>query len=536
MSESDLSSYQAQRDALIAQDRALRFDHQSKHTDPLGAKDLLAKADATIRQIRREENESVWSKETEDVPNIYPGMKFLTAKKTIEKTKLFQAVKRLPKGALLHAHMDAMCDARFLLKEALKHDQMHVRTSTVISADSLINTPPVFSALPLRHTEGVSSLTLSHPEYIGGDWVPIQRARDGFPVELGGPEGFDRWVISTLMIDPKEAYEKYNTSKKIWGKFGSTFNIARGLLGFEPVLEAYFRELLLSSINDGISYVEVRINFLQKTMIRANGEDNFEHREWLQCLQRVIGEVQQQMKESGREDEFVGAKVIYTTLRFLEIDQIGESFDDCIALKKEFPHLIAGYDLVGQEDVLYPLKHYLPKLLEFQHRVKAEGLSIPFIFHAGETLGDGDKVDDNLYDAILLGTKRIGHGFSLVKHPHLMKLCRERGITLEVCPISNEILRLTSTMPMHPLPMLLNNGVPVALACDDPSVFGNLGLSYDFFQVLVASEITGLVALGVMARESILSSSLEDEEKVDALAKWDRRWKRFLDELIQKGF
>lgn len=65
---------------------------------------------------------------------------------------------------------------------------------------------------------------------------------------------------------------------------------------------------------------------------------------------------------------------------------------------------------MGQEDTGYPLLHYLPKLLEFQERCKEEGLSIPFIFHAGETLGDGDKVDENLYDALLLGTRRIGHG------------------------------------------------------------------------------------------------------------------------------
>jgi adenosine deaminase CECR1 len=48
-------------------------------------------------------------------------------------------------------------------------------------------------------------------------------------------------------------------------------------------------------------------------------------------------------------------------------------------------------------------------LLRFKERVKSLGLDIPFIFHAGETLGDGSKADMNLYDAILLGTKRIGH-------------------------------------------------------------------------------------------------------------------------------
>jgi adenosine deaminase CECR1 len=44
--------------------------------------------------------------------------------------------------------------------------------------------------------------------------------------------------------------------------------------------------------------------------------------------------------------------------------------------------------------------------------------------------------------------------------------------------------RLTSSMPAHPLPILINQGVPVALCSDDPAVFGNMGLSFDFFQVV----------------------------------------------------
>ena len=38
-------------------------------------------------------------------------------------------------------------------------------------------------------------------------------------------------------------------------------------------------------------------------------------------------------------------------------------------------------------------------------------------------------------------------------------------------------------MPTHPLPAVLNNGVPVALSSDDPAMFGSLGLAYDFYQV-----------------------------------------------------
>lgn len=45
--------------------------------------------------------------------------------------------------------------------------------------------------------------------------------------------------------------------------------------------------------------------------------------------------------------------------------------------------------------------------------------------------------------------------------------------------------RLASSMPMHPLPALMNFGVPVALCSDDPAVFGNMGLTYDYFQASV---------------------------------------------------
>ena len=73
--------------------------------------------------------------------------------------------------------------------------------------------------------------------------------------------------------------------------------------------------------------------------------------------------------------------------------------------------LCKGFDLVGHEDGLNPLTYYLKPLKRFVERQKELGIDIPFIFHAGETLGDGTAADMNLYDAILLGTKRIGHGY-----------------------------------------------------------------------------------------------------------------------------
>jgi adenosine deaminase CECR1 len=84
---------------------------------------------------------------------------------------------------------------------------------------------------------------------------------------------------------------------------------------------------------------------------------------------------------------------------------------------------VQGFDLVGYENDLQPIIYYLPMLLKFRERQAEEGVEIPFYFHAGETFGDGSRADDNLYDAILLGTKRIGHGLEdFYAHPCLGEL------------------------------------------------------------------------------------------------------------------
>ncbi|KAG6862094.1 hypothetical protein C0995_007224 [Termitomyces sp. Mi166 len=305
-----------------------------------------------------------------------------------------------------------------------------------------------------------------------------------------------------------------------------------GLIRFAPIFPDYIREFLKSSIEDGINYVEARVNFLFKYMVGEDGEENIPHREWLLMFDRVLTEVKDDMQRQGREGEFIGARIIYSTIRFITPDELYWYLEDCIALKKEFPHLIAGFDLVGNENELKPLIDYIEPLLRFKERQKEEGVDIPFIFHAGETLGDGTHADDNLYDALLLGTRRIGHGYSLVKHPKLIEVCRQKHIAIEVCPISNEILRLTSSMPMHILPILVNSGVPVALCSDDPAVFGNMGLTFDFFQVLVSSELTGLDTLRQFARDSLEHSTLADDEKQYAIALWEKEWSKFIDDIV----
>lgn len=101
------------------------------------------------------------------------------------------------------------------------------------------------------------------------------------------------------------------------------------------------------------------------------------------------------------------------------------------------------------------------------------------MFHAGETLldtgGSSDPQNSNLYDAVALSSKRIGHGFALMKHPHLVEKFKRtkqsKGICIELCPISNELLHLCRNIKEHPYPELLAAGIPCCVNSDNPSLF-----------------------------------------------------------------
>lgn len=162
--------------------------------------------------------------------------------------------------------------------------------------------------------------------------------------------------------------------------------------------------------------------------------------------------------------------------------------------KQFFPDLIAGYDLISQEDLGRPLIDLAPELIWFQRQTQALNLAIPYFFHAGETLGDANLTDSNLFDVAMFGTRRIGHGFSLFKHPLMMEKCKEQDIMVEVCLISNEALRLNGNILQHSLPALVAHGVPTSLNNDDPAIEGqdDAGLSYDYFEAVQGFQNLGL--------------------------------------------
>lgn len=53
-------------------------------------------------------------------------------------------------------------------------------------------------------------------------------------------------------------------------------------------------------------------------------------------------------------------------------------------------------------------------------------------------------------DAILLGSKRIGHGYALAKHPKLLELLKKHDIAVEVNPVSNQVTNSKDSYQRQP--------------------------------------------------------------------------------------
>jgi adenosine deaminase len=65
---------------------------------------------------------------------------------------------------------------------------------------------------------------------------------------------------------------------------------------------------------------------------------------------------------------------------------------------------------------------------------------------------------------MLLDAERIGHGLMLPRHPALFAQAAGCGIpSVEVCPISNQVLGYVPNLMDHPGLLMLRNGVRITI-------------------------------------------------------------------------
>jgi len=132
----------------------------------------------------------------------------------------------MPKGALLHAHLEATVDAATLLGLGLEHENMCIRVPGRVTPANLGRVLPQFGARAVAGArEYTTAPTITDTHYVPEGWVSARRARLEWPAAMGGADGFDAWAVKSMVINPEEAYGTHNTTRKIWMKFVGAFTV-----------------------------------------------------------------------------------------------------------------------------------------------------------------------------------------------------------------------------------------------------------------------------------------------------------------------
>jgi adenosine deaminase CECR1 len=171
--------------------------------------------------------------------------------------------------------------------------------------------------------------------------------------------------------------------------------------------------------------------------------------------------------------------------------------------------LIAGFDMVNEEDYTEQIEKFMPQILAAQRDETSSTFGMPTFCHAGET---HDRSINNLHDAILLNTKRIGHGFQLFLFPNLVQECIKKDICIEVCPLSNMVLGYTYDLRNHPIRDLTYKGLQFSISSDDPGFFNYKGVTLDYAYVTLAWELN-IRDLKKISLNGIKYSSVSEEKK-----------------------
>ncbi|XP_008290577.1 adenosine deaminase 2-A [Stegastes partitus] len=472
-----------QREALIKQEASMQTGGQVVLTD------AEQRLDDLLVKMKQEEMAKA------DFP---PSMHFFKARDLIRSSPIFSLLQKMPKGGALHLHDLAIVDVEWLVKNVTYRPHCYM----CLTDDRSIRF--VFSSQqpkPLLHCS---------------TWMLLEDLR----AKMANVTDLDNSIRGNLTLftdqDPEVAYPSQDV---VWKIFEQKFQALWGLVTYVPVFKDYFYQGLSEFYVDNVMYLELRV--LLPELYELDG-CSYDKAYTLKTYQDVTKQFR------ANHPDFFGMKVIFTVHRQVNASVMTGVVEEAMKLQKDFPDFMAGFDLVGREDSGKPLWYFRDALSLPADR----GVPMPFFFHAGETNLQGTEVDENLLDALLLNTSRIGHGFALPRHPLAKDMSRRRGVALEVCPISNQVMNMVKDLRNHPAAALMSEDHPMVISSDDPGIFGASGLSYDFYIAFVGfggirSHVGSLKQLAI---NSIRYSALSQKQQEEALALWQTKWNKFVSE------
>ncbi|MFP7655468.1 amidohydrolase family protein [Chryseobacterium proteolyticum] len=471
------SAYQQNWMQLEQQNKAIAFDADVKLSD------AEISLDQKLFQIRKD---FLAGAEKQKV-SLY-NSSFNELKPLIESSKLFEIFQSMPKGGLLHTHSGGITDAKWVIAAARKYKECYIY-------DQADTKDFIFGQLAFFQDGKVPK-----------GFVSLDQ-------KLSSEPGFEKQLTELLLLKR----ESLCTYSDYWIEFEKRFTRISLLLPYRPFFKEYYKKGFEDLAANKVQHVEIRCVFDELY--------DFQHGKY--PLKTSVTDLQEVVKEIQKKYPEFSLKLIYSSFKFLDPQAVGKQLETAFELKKEFPDVISGFDLVADEaagNSIYSFREDWAKLNELS---KKYGVKMPLFLHAGESVSVFNK---NMIDIASLDNPRIGHGLNLIYFPKTMELIKKQNKLVEVSPISNQVLGYVSDLRNHPARVLLSNGIQCSINSDDPSVYGYEGLGYDFWVAYVYWELD-VKALKKLVFNSINYSSLNESEKKQSLTYLNKQWDDFVKEM-----
>ena len=418
-------------------------------------------------------------------------------KKEIESHKFFSLLKKMPKGCLLHHHLEDSIDINWISNIVNENkDNIYLRD---YSKD-------VITKYPYR---------LIYTKKPRDDDKNIKEILNDFFKENPNKTIYDFFHEKLSML-PHEL-EKAKSNSEAFTIFMPKYFYCYHLYLYKNFFKQHLINNFQQCLEDKIYRLETRYlpnQVTDENLNKISIDEEFS----------IIKEALDEIRKTYKDFSF---GIIIGMLRNMKNERIENLMKLSFELKKKYPDIICGMDLSGDEDhfkTFYELKNVLLKANDLR---KEYSLYLPWILHCGESIRFRNQ---NLIDGYLLESKRFGHGINLYKYLGLIDKFKEKKICIEVNPISNQTLRNVRDLRMHPGISYLNYGINICISNDDPTIYNTKGVNYDFF-VCAASMEFDLFDFKLIGLSSIDSAQISDDLKNIYKEKFLNEWMEFNKEI-----
>ena len=347
---------------------------------------------------------------------------------------LYAQLKLFPKGGNLHMHESQMANRKNMLETIManeEYDYLHIcdKSNKFYCQTKSCKCTDYYLTF------------LKNSKYADTDgWVKVKES--SWTIEQILNKTTLTGILNNLStkVSPTDSSGRWNIANSI-----GVFNFYDDLVGYNKTRFDYLKSCLDNSLRENVQLIEFRrSNFKGLYYFNETGEKVF-----LPINDEIDRLLKFKKDYIAQNPNFIDFNFIINSRRSKAKQDIQNELDLAIKTQKLYPDFIKGYDMVGEEDQGHTLLFHADSLIKgFNYTSNNNGFN--YFFHTGETNwpsdfpppinGDDSSTSNNVYDAIVFDTHRIGHGLAYIKHPNLYQYLRDRNIAVETCPASNQIL------------------------------------------------------------------------------------------------